>query len=118
MQKGAARSAAVLQGRLTVGTLAAGSTGQNLFLEGREAFLLVLGDTCLSLSQYLVFQSLVRLTENLSWMLKAPVEDTGNIPLPLMGWQPWREVNTLLIDSIFLLLAATRRSLNAAHLPC
>lgn len=66
MQKGAARSAAVLQRRLTIGTLATGSTGQNLFLEGREAFLLALGDTCLSLNQYLVFQSPIHLIENLS----------------------------------------------------
>lgn len=35
MQKGAARSAAVLQGVFPNGALATGSMGQNLFLEGR-----------------------------------------------------------------------------------
>lgn len=36
MQKGAARSAAVLQGVFPNGALATGSMGQNLFLEGRD----------------------------------------------------------------------------------
>jgi len=123
MQKGAARSAAVLQGVFPNGAVATGSMGQNLFLEGRDLGKgtispLALGDTCPALNQCLVFQSCVYPTENMSWIWKAPVEDTGNIPLPLMGWQPWTEVSILLIDCVFLLLTPTRRSSNAPQLPC
>lgn len=120
MQKGAAHSAAVLRGLRPNGALATGSMGQNLFLEGRH-----LGKRNLSP----VFRGYpfsfkptscileVHPTENLSWKLKAPVEDTGNIPLPLMGWQPWPEDGTLFMDCLFLLLATSRRSLNVPRLP-
>lgn len=111
MQKGAARSAAVLQGMFPNGVLATGSMGQNLFLEGRDLANrnlspLVLGDSCPASNQHLLFWRCVHPIGNHSWMLKVPVEDTGNISLPLKGRQPWTEVSILLINCVFLLLTA------------
>lgn len=120
MQKGAAHSAAVLRGVFPNGALATGSMGQNLFLEGRH-----LGKRNPSpgfrgyLSSFKPVPCLLELcSSNLSWMLKEPVEDARNIPLPLTDWQPWTVVSILLMNCVFLLLTATRSSLNPPQLPC